>query len=121
MNVGYARGGSQIVNPLGVVMAGPAEGSQLLYADCPAWMIKAVKAIVDTAGHYSRPDVVRVLLNSEAGWKPVGTRYESGRSRDLPLGELTRAADLREGPMEDVKRVADGLGLRIAKADTGRE
>ena len=27
-------------------------------------MIKAFKSIVDTAGHYSRPDIVRLVLNS---------------------------------------------------------
>jgi hypothetical protein len=35
-------------------------------------MVKAVKAIVDTAGHYSRPDVVRLLVNDQApGREPV--------------------------------------------------
>jgi nitrilase len=115
MNIGYARGGSQIVNPLGVVMAGPAEGSQLLYADCPAWMIKAVKAIVDTTGHYARPDVVRVMLNSEGGWKAVGTPYQSGRKPELSIGELQRAADLREVETDRVEQVADQFRLSISK------
>ena len=115
MNIGYAKGGSQIVNPLGVVMAGPAEGSQLLYADCPAWMIKAVKAIVDTAGHYSRPDVVRVMLNLKAGWTTVGTPYESGRMREVPCSELHRSADQHEVPMDRVAEVADHAGMRIAR------
>jgi nitrilase len=115
MNIGYAKGGSQIVNPLGVVMAGPAEGSQLLYADCPAWMIKAVKAIVDTAGHYSRPDVVRVMLNLKAGWTTVGTPYESGRTRELPRSELHRSADQHEVPIDRVGEVADRAGMRISK------
>jgi hypothetical protein len=115
MNIGYAKGGSQIVNPLGVVMAGPVEGSHLLYADCPAWMIKAVKAIVDTAGHYSRPDVVRVMLNLKAGWTTVGTPYASGRSSELPRGELHRTADQHEVATDRVEELADGAGLRIAK------
>jgi nitrilase len=115
MNIGYAKGGSQIVNPLGVVMAGPAEGSQLLYADCPAWMIKAVKAIVDTAGHYSRPDVVRVMLNLKGGWTTVGTPYESGRTRELPRSELHRSADQHEVPIDRVGEVADRAGMRISK------
>jgi hypothetical protein len=35
-------------------------------------MVKAVKAIIDTAGHYSRPDVVRLLVNEQApGREPV--------------------------------------------------
>jgi nitrilase len=31
-----------------------------LYADCSADMIKVWKAIIDTVGHYARPDVVRL-------------------------------------------------------------
>jgi nitrilase len=115
MNIGYAKGGSQIVNPLGVVMAGPSEGSQLLYADCPAWMIKAVKAIVDTAGHYARPDVVRVMLNLKSGWTVVGTPYESGRTRDLPREALLQSADLHQAPLERVEQLADSLRLGISR------
>jgi nitrilase len=61
---GYARGGSSIIAPLGIPLAGPVEGSQIVHAELQAWMIKAFKSIVDTAGHYSRPDIVRLVLNS---------------------------------------------------------
>jgi len=72
MNIRYARGGSSIIAPLGIPLAGPAEGPQILHAELQAWMVKAVKAIVDTAGHYSRPDVVRLLVNDQApGREPV--------------------------------------------------
>ena len=72
MNIRYARGGSSIIAPLGIPLAGPAEGPQIVRAELQAWMIKAVKAIVDTAGHYSRPDVVRLLINDQApGREPV--------------------------------------------------
>jgi nitrilase len=66
MNIRYARGGSSIIAPLGIPLAGPAEGPQILRAELQAWMIKAFKSIVDTAGHYSRPDVVRLVLNINA-------------------------------------------------------
>ena len=78
-------------------------------------MIKAVKAIVDTAGHYSRPDVIRVMLNLKAGWTTVGTPYESGRMPELPRGELNRSADQHEVPMDRVAQVADHAGVRLAK------
>ena len=41
---------------------GPDYGSHIIYADCQAAMIKATKAIVDTVGHYARPDVLRLLV-----------------------------------------------------------
>ncbi len=72
MNIRYARGGSSIIAPLGIPMVGPVEGSQIVHGELQAWMIKAVKAIVDTTGHYSRPDVVRLVVNDQApGRHPV--------------------------------------------------
>jgi nitrilase len=69
---GYARGGSSIIAPLGIPLVGPVEGPQIVHAELQAWMIKAVKAIVDTAGHYSRPDVVRLIVNDQSpGREPV--------------------------------------------------
>src|SRR5699024_1850932 len=59
MNLSYATGGSSVISPLGVPLVEPTTGSTILYAECQAWMIKAVKAIVDAGGHYSRPDVLR--------------------------------------------------------------
>ncbi len=94
-------------------MAGPAEGSQLLYADCPAWMIKAVKAIVDTTGHYARPDVVRVILNSGSWLESGGHTVSIGPKNEISIGELQRAADLREVETDRVKQVADEFGLSI--------
>jgi predicted amidohydrolase len=66
MNIRYARGGSSIIAPLGIPLVGPVEGPQIIHGELQAWMIKAVKSIVDTAGHYSRPDVVRLVVNSNA-------------------------------------------------------
>ncbi|MFY9823909.1 MAG: hypothetical protein WAM82_21195 [Thermoanaerobaculia bacterium] len=36
-------------------------------------MIKATKAIVDTMGHYTRPDVLRLLVRGEQGWQSAGS------------------------------------------------
>ena len=72
MNIRYARGGSSIIAPLGIPLVGPVEGPQIVHAELQAWMIKAVKAIVDTTGHYSRPDVVRLVVNDQSpGREPV--------------------------------------------------
>src|SRR6476620_11755668 len=60
MNIRYARGGSSIIAPLGIPLAKAAEGPQIVRSNLEAWMIKAWKAIIDTTGHYSRPDLVRL-------------------------------------------------------------
>jgi nitrilase len=77
MNIGYARGGSSVIAPLGIPLAGPCEGPQIVSATLEAWMIKAWKSIIDTAGHYSRPDLVRLVVNGQA---PSRERVLSYRS-----------------------------------------
>ena len=111
MNIRYARGGSSIIAPLGIPLAGPAEGPQILHAELQAWMVKAVKAIVDTAGHYSRPDVVRLLVNDQApGREPVL------RSRSFFEGLSPRAlADAADVHGVEPSRVETLLQSSLAK------
>ncbi|HKP55252.1 MAG TPA: carbon-nitrogen hydrolase family protein [Polyangiales bacterium] len=57
-------GHSAIISPRGGYLAGPVrEGEQLVYAELDFELIDKLKSIVDTAGHYARPDVVRLKLN----------------------------------------------------------
>ncbi len=66
VNADYAHGGSQIVAPLGIPLVPPTSGDTILYADCQAAMIKVWKALIDTVGHYSRPDIVSLQYNKQA-------------------------------------------------------
>ena len=60
------RGGSCIVDPFGVVLAGPArEGEALLFADIDLHQIVRGKFDFDVTGHYARPDVFRLLVHEE--------------------------------------------------------
>jgi predicted amidohydrolase len=94
MNIGYAHGGSEVVAPLGIALAGPVYGEALAYAELEAWMIKATKAIVDTMGHYARPDVLRLLVHREQGWQPAGSVRDLAPIRLALTDEaLARAAD----------------------------
>jgi nitrilase len=57
-------GYTAIVTPRGDFLAGPArEGETILYADLDPALIDRAKSIVDTIGHYARPDVVTFQLN----------------------------------------------------------
>ena len=61
-NIG--AGGSAILNPAGVYLAGPAlDREEILYAQINASERLATKAYIDTIGHYSRFDVVSLRLN----------------------------------------------------------
>jgi nitrilase len=63
------RGGSVIVSPLGDVVAGPLWDQEgILYADLDMGEIARARFDFDVTGHYARPDVFTLLVNS----KPVG-------------------------------------------------
>lgn len=58
------RGGSAIVSPLGVVLAGPHFGDEtILTADIDLADIGRGKFDFDVVGHYARPDVFRLTVN----------------------------------------------------------
>jgi nitrilase len=60
-------GDSVIVDPRGVVVAGPLhEKHGILYADCDPARAAAAKRTLDVAGHYGRPDVFRLEVNRAA-------------------------------------------------------
>jgi aliphatic nitrilase len=57
-------GYSGVLSPRGEWLIGPEQTKEeLLYAELDFQLIDRMKMIVDTAGHYARPDVVRLLLN----------------------------------------------------------
>ncbi len=73
----YAPDGRLLHEPL----AEDAEG--IVYAELDLGLIPLAKAAADPAGHYSRPDVTRLLINRtrgervmEFGAPPVDARYE---------------------------------------------
>lgn len=53
----YGPDGSPLAEPL------PETEEGILYADIDLGMIALAKAAADPAGHYSRPDVTRLLFN----------------------------------------------------------
>lgn len=59
------RGGSAIVGPLGQVLAGPDfSGETILYAEIDADEIPRGKFDFDVAGHYARPDIFQLQVDT---------------------------------------------------------
>lgn len=82
----YAPDGQSIGNDL----AETEEG--LVVADIDLDMIAMAKAAADPAGHYSRPDVTRLLLNSTPQ-RPVVQFAEAADLVAAPEGSAAEAAD----------------------------
>jgi nitrilase len=73
-------------------------------------MIKATKAIVDTMGHYARPDVLKLLVRREQGWTSAATARDLAPIRAaLSDDALQRAADGRDVDPEKVIELAEGV------------
>jgi nitrilase len=66
-----SRGGSCIIDPLGKVLAGPLfDSSGILSAKLDLNEIVRGKFDFDVVGHYARPDVFRLAVNTSPA-KPV--------------------------------------------------
>lgn len=62
-----ATGGSMIVAPSGQIIAGPMGDEEgILYADCDIEQAVRRKLSRDHAGHYNRPDVFQLTVNTAA-------------------------------------------------------
>jgi len=61
-------GWSAVIHPWGTYLAGPHRGGDeaLVLADVDPGDIDVVKGFVDTAGHYARPEVLRLVLDDRA-------------------------------------------------------
>jgi nitrilase len=65
------RGGSCIVSPFGALLAGPVyEKEQVLTAELDLDEIVRGKFDLDVAGHYSRPDIFRLEVDSSQKLQP---------------------------------------------------
>ncbi|WP_432838703.1 carbon-nitrogen hydrolase family protein [Dactylosporangium sp. CA-092794] len=73
LNLHHSNGGSAVLSPLGAPLAGPVfDAATIVYADCPSWIRKARAALLDTFGHYGRPDLLRLLRATPDGWSALG-------------------------------------------------
>jgi len=88
-----SRGLSTIVGPRGEVLAGPlVEQEGILYAELDAARARAARMEFDPVGHYARPDVFRLLVDTR---QQLSTQQDP--AADGPPADHTAAA----GPRPD--------------------
>jgi len=110
INFDWARGGSSMVNPGGRYLAEPNfEKDAILYAECWANQIKAVKAIFDSLGHYARWDVVQLAVREEP-WNPeVPLERDEKHIIELPDGEIKRISEEHEIEEGKVRAIVEEI------------
>ncbi len=105
LNIDYAKGGSAVYAPIGVPLAPPVLGDTIVYADCPAQMIKIAKAIIDTRGHYARHDLFALQVRDNP-------RLDAVRAiESLAPGELDSIADTHELSRAELHEAAQRLSI----------
>ena len=73
------RGGSVVVSPFGEVLAGPLYDREgILYAELDLSEITKAKLDFDVAGHYARPDIFQLRVNS-GQQAPITYHRETGK------------------------------------------
>jgi nitrilase len=109
-----AAGGSMLVNPAGVVKAGPAVGEEtLLTAEFDRDERRATKAYFDAMGHYTRWDAVNLEVSDQ--WnEPIHAHdhdsVESVRANGaLPAAEVQAIADDQDISIETVEAVVEAV------------
>jgi nitrilase len=77
-----SRGGSCIVGPFGDFLAGPNfQDETILVADLDRGLLPKAKFDFDVVGHYSRPDIFRLIVDDEPK-PPVATATRKAKSKN---------------------------------------
>ncbi len=113
VNYDWARGGSSIVNPAGRYLFEPHfEKDAILYADCYANQIKAVKAVFDSLGHYSRWDVTKLLIDREKR----GPISEQNTVAEIPAREIRKISERYEISEEKLEAITQELAKLLNRS-----
>ncbi len=104
-----ANGGSAIIGPNGQYLAGPIfDKEEILYAEIDLELAIREKHSRDVAGHYARPDVLQLVVNTKP--RPVATFANRSGAHDM-IGGAT--ADAVVDRLETVREYLGSLIGRI--------
>lgn len=102
MKYNLAVGGSCIVNPAGLIIAGPIfDQETIVWAEIDLEERELAKAYLDGIGHYARPDLLSLQIRDEA-WTPTGPRKLGGASE--AAGESQEMSEAGRSPGSSAER-----------------
>jgi hypothetical protein len=70
--------------------------------------VKIAKAVIDTVGHYARPDLFTLAFHGRAA-EGAGRARARRAVESLPRGELARIADRHEVDPAQIEEAVSGL------------
>lgn len=116
-----AAGGSMLVNPAGIVKAGPAIGEEtLLTAEFHRDERRATKAYFDAMGHYTRWDAVSLDVSDDV-FEPMKRRGGCGQATPEELSLSPAAVDELateyDVSVDLVETIADAVGSQARSDD----
>lgn len=110
MNYSWAVGGSAIVGPNGAYLVEPVYNREtILYADCQANRLQAMRVFFDALGHYTRWDVARLEVRREPWVPEVPMRDRLARVDGLPFAELRRISEQFEISIDKLEEIVAEL------------
>jgi nitrilase len=108
MRYNLATGGSCIVNPSGLFTREPVFGEEtIVWAEIDQAERRLAKAYFDAVGHYSRWDLLQLVIREE-GWEPSRPPEPSG-------ARLREAAERHEVRLDRLERLVTELAGRLAR------
>ena len=91
------EGGSAIYSPLGEVIAGPLYGEEgILYAELDLAEIVQSHYDFDAVGHYSRPDILQLIVRETPQQTVVYEKMEKSELEASPGGQKKRFEEAKE-------------------------
>jgi predicted amidohydrolase len=86
----YHTGDSCIIDPRGEIIAGPVRGETILTAQVSLEAVYAAKAACDVGGHYSRPDILQLLVHGHPLERVIKSAKADATVRSVPAVPVDR-------------------------------
>lgn len=118
MKYNLAVGGSCIVNPAGLFVVGPVfEEETIVHAEIDLEERELAKAYFDGIGHYSRPDLLTLVIREEAR-TPAGPRnLQEARTMWVRGEELLQILERYEITPVELEEILRAKGAELAGDD----